>query len=262
MLHTLRTLVAATIFSAALFTSCTKDDATPDAGEAKKLAKIEYADGSYEAISYGSNGSIETVTSFDNSGQGQTEKYHFAYSGSLLSEIKSDDASKFIYTYNGQQLVRIDYYNSAGENTTRYEYGYTNGKVTGVNVFMNTGGGLPANPNYRYEQEFLDNGNLKKMTLFFRTSGSNQFTKFSESVIEQYDDKYNTSILFENNPFLPLRLSQNNPLLEKHYNAAGNLTETVSHTYTYDDKGNPLTRKTTTQTPGTVDLVENAQFFY
>jgi hypothetical protein len=54
----------------------------------------------------------------------------------------------------------------------------------------------------------------------------------------------------------------NNPLSELHYDSNGALEEKVTHTYTYDAGGNPLTRKTISKITGAQETVENAKFYY
>ncbi|MDE3251687.1 MAG: hypothetical protein KGO92_02700 [Bacteroidota bacterium] len=57
-------------------------------------------------------------------------------------------------------------------------------------------------------------------------------------------------------------LIPNNPLSETHYDANGVVQQNVTHSYTYDTEGNPVTRKTTSKMIGYPEEIENARFFY
>ena len=75
--------------------------------------------------------------------------------------------------------------------------------------------------------------------------------------------RYETSLLFENNPYIPLLISvPNNPLTEKHYDDQGQEYATITHTYTYDDQGNPIKRKTIEKAVGMADVVSETTFQY
>lgn len=249
------------------FTACEKDSPTPDPitdPAIKKLSKIEYDGGSYEAIEYNTNGSISKVTNhIQNIGNADHTVFTFVYNGTLLSEIKGDDAGKYVYTYSNQQVVKTDVYAAGGTLVGYYEYTYQNGKLWRTDgYFRFPGGAIPSNPTLRYENEYYPGGNLKKIVMHFRTASTNTLDKTGEHVFNQYDAKQNTTILFENNPFLPLAIMPNNPLSELHYDSSGALEETVTHTYTYDAGGKPLTRKTISKMTGAQETVENAKFYY
>jgi hypothetical protein len=250
------------------FTACEKDSPAPDpitGPTIKKLSKIEYDGGSYATIGYNSNGSISKVTNHQQYvGNADHTIFAFVYTGSVLSEIKGDDASKYIYTYANQQVVKTEVYAAGGNLVGYYAYTYQNGKLWRTDAYFRfPGEPIPANPTLRYENEYYPGGNLKKIVMYFRTTSTNTLDKTGEYVFNQYDDKQNTTVLFENNPFLPMdAIIPNNPLSELHYNKNGALEETVTHTYTYDTNGYPLTRKTTSKMTGAQETVENAKFYY
>lgn len=69
--------------------------------------------------------------------------------------------------------------------------------------------------------------------------------------------------MFENNPYLPTLIAMpNNPLTEKHYDKLGQQYASVTHTYTYDNDGNPLKRTTVVKETGLPDEVTETTFQY
>ncbi len=258
------------LFLSLVLVACSKDsvvtpDPAPQPGGTKKLAKIEYDGGSYQSMTYNSNGTINTITVHIAYSQGTPDHivYNMFYSGGLATELRGSDGSKFKYLYVNQQLVKTEVY-AAGNLVAFYEYTYANGKLVRTDGYHRLPGGtVSSTPTMRYGQEYYANGNLKKMSLYYRNTNTGVLEKSNDYLIDQYDTQPNTSAIFENNPFMPLEsLIPNNPLSELHYDMNGALEETVIHTYTYDNDGAPLTRKTTTKTSGFPDQVENARFYY
>jgi YD repeat-containing protein len=259
------------LFLAMLLSACSKEYTpdpvtTPPPANGKKLSKIQYDDGSYEAIEYHTNGTVKKITNHIAFSNNTSEHvvYTFVYSGSNVSEIQGDDGSVIKYSYNGNQLVKAEVFVNGGTLVAWYAYSYTNGKLIKTEGYTRKpGSGLSTTPTLKYEKEYYSNGNLKKMTLFYQDPATGTLDKTNVFVLSQYDTNPNTTALFENNPYLPLEsLIPNNPLAEEHYDESGNLIETVTHTYTYDASGNPLTRKTVTKSTGLPESVENAMFSY
>ncbi len=256
-----------------LFTGCTKEYVnTPDSGNTppppsgnKKLSKIEYDGGSYESIQYNTNGTVSKITNHIDYGSGTPDHtiYSFMYTGTVLSEVRGDDGITFKYTYANQKVVKTEIYAAGGNLVAYYEYSYTNGKLFRTDGHTRLGGSTTIKLSFRYENEYFNNGNLKKMTIYYRDPSTGLLEKSSEYVLIDYDAKRNTTALFENNPYLPMEtFIPNNPLSEQHYDMNGMLEATVTHVYTYDADGNPLTRKTTTKYTGLPDEIENTRFYY
>lgn len=256
-----------------LFAACTKDltesadpGTDPSNNSGNKISKIEYDGGSYEGISYNSNGTVNKITNHLEYGGGnaQTINYSFVYNGSQVTEINGDDGSKFKYSYQNQQVVKTEVFAATGNMIAYYQYTYTNGKLTRTDAFNRLpGGAISTTPTVRYDFEYLGSGNLDKMILYYRDASSGILEKTNEYQFSQYDSKHNRSALFENNPYLPMEsFTPNNPLKELHFDANGVLEETVTYTYTYDNDGNPLTRKTVTKATGYPEETENTRFYY
>lgn len=251
--------------------ACTKepigtDPQNPPPANGKKLSKIQYDDGSYEAIVYNTNGTINTITNHIEfiSGTPSHTVYSFIYAGNSVTEVHGDDGSKFKYTYAGNKLSKTEMYGPGGNMLAWYAYTYNaNGKLWKTEAYTHVPGGVSTTPTLRYENEYYTNGNLKKMTLFYKDPATGALDKTNEFVVSQYDTNPNTTALIENNPYMPMEsFIPNNPLSELHYDSFGNLEETVTHTYTYDTGGYPITRKTISKATGLPETTENATFFY
>lgn len=266
-----KSLAIAGMMVAVFFGACSKDNnstpvTTPPPVNGSKLSRIEYDGGSYENITYNGNGSIGKITVHYEytGGNSQNVVYSFVYNGGLISEIQTDNGSKYKYFYVNQQVVKTEVYNNTGNLMSKFEYGYSNGKVSRVEGFLHLpGGGVPNTPSYRFDNTYNSNGNLQKLIQYYSDPSTGVLEKTDEIVFDQYDTKRNTLILFETNPFLPIEvLIPNNPLNETHYDVNGVIQETVTHSYTYDSEGNPITRKTTSKMVGLPEEIENAKFFY
>lgn len=251
------------VTTAFLFTACVKEGVSVNP-DAKKLTRIEYEGGSYEAVEYNTDGTLKKIVNHEAyvGGADHTE-YNVVYANALISELNGTDGSKFKYTYDGKKVIKTEIFMQGGNLLGYYQYTYADDKVTKVEAFIRTPGtNIPTTPTMRYENEYYANGNLKKITFYSPAQGGNM-KKVSEIVCTEYDEKFNTYALFENNPFLPLaNFTQNNPLKQTMYDANGGVSESITISYTYDNYGNPLTRKTVTKPTGQAEYTENAGFSY
>jgi hypothetical protein len=260
-----RTMKIFSLFIAAAFflTSCVKEGESINP-LAKKLSKIEYDGGSYEAIDYNTDGTLSKITNHEAYVGGSDHTvFTFVYANGLIIEMNGSDGSKFKYTYNNRQVIKTEIFTAGGNQIGYYQYTYQENKVSKIESFIRMPGtNIPTTPTSRFENEYYANGNLKKMTMYFPVTGGNM-KKTGEVVFSEYDEKFNTTIQFENNPFLPLEnFAQNNPIKQTHFDANGAVDETVTITYTYDSNGNPLTRKTVSKATGQAETTENAVFHY
>ncbi len=256
-----------------LMSACTKEGngnnpGTDPGPNGQKLSKIEHTDGSFEAIEYNTNGSIKKITnSIKYTGSTQVNIFTFAYANDRLSELIMEDGSKMKYVYTGQVLSKLEFYEPGGNMITYYELTFKDGKLWRSDAFYRipgTPGGISSKVRMRTELEYQTNGNIKKTMLYFRDPMTDLLEKTDEYVMQEYDNKRNTTVLFENNPFILLDYMNNfnNPLKVLHYNGAGHLDETTTYAYTYNSQGNPITRKTVTVIPGSPDDVEEVRLFY
>lgn len=255
-----------------LFSACTKEfepaptdpQNNPGNGNEKKLSKMEYDDGSYTSINYNTAGQIAKLTVVQkptpNNG---TTVYTLTYNGTKLTEMVSNDGYKFKYTYTGNDVTKVEMYAPNNSLMVYYEYTYKDGRLWRTDAYNIYG--MPASnvPSVRFENEYYANGNLKKMVTYYKNYTSGALQKTGEYEITEYDSKRNTSLIFENNPFIPMNnLIPNNPTKEKHYDEQGTVYATVTHSYTYDADGHPLTRTSVVKETGLPDETTITRFYY
>ncbi len=254
-----------------LIAGCTKefeadlpetDPGTP--GNTKKLSKISYDDGSYMSIQYNAEGKPVKITDLQkNSGGDDNNIYTLSYNGDKLVEMTVTDGTKYKYTYTGANVTKVEIVSPNNVVIAYYAYTYQDGRLIRTDGFGSISGIIGTTPNVRFDLAYYSNGNIKSMTTWYQDYSSGALEKSDVYEIETYDNKRNTSLLFENNPYIPLLMMvPNNPLTEKHYDKTGQPYATVTHVYTYDDQGNPLTRKTVIKETGVPDEVTTTTFQY
>lgn len=238
------------------------DPGTPN--NQKKLSKISYDDGSYLAVLYNAAGKPSKITTVEKTSSGDdTNVYQLTYNGDKLVNMSLTDGTKFKYTYTGADITRVEVVTPNNVVIAYYDYTYKEGRLWRTDVFSSFAGPIGTTPGMRFEVDYYTNGNIKTMSTWYRDYTSGVLEKTDVYEMSSYDDKRNTSLLFENNPYLPSLISlPNNPLTEKHYDKTGQQYATVTHTYTYDDSGNPLKRKTVTKTTGLPDELSETVFQY
>lgn len=264
--------VLALLAAMVLLVSCTKeyeaeipnpDPGTPPAN-GKKLSKISYDDGSYMSIQYNAEGKPIKITDLHKNSSGDdTYVYALTYNGDKLVDMTLNDGTKYKYTYTGADVTKVEIVSPNQVVIAYYEYAYKDGRLWRTDGFSSFAGTISATPNIRFETEYYANGNIKTMTTWYKGYTSGVLEKSDVYEITSYDTKKNTSLLFENNPYIPLLINMpNNPLTEKHYDKNGQEYATITHTYTYDDQGNPIKRKTVEKELGMADIVSETTFQY
>ncbi|MBL0883628.1 MAG: hypothetical protein IBJ16_09845 [Chitinophagaceae bacterium] len=238
------------------------DPGTP--GNSKKLSKISYDDGSYMSIQYNAEGKPIKITDLQKSSSGDdTNIYTLTYNGDKLLEMKATDGTKYRYTYTGANVTKVEVLSPNDVVIAYYTYVYQDGRLVRTDAYGSIAGPISNTPTMRFDLAYYSNGNIKSMTTWYQDYTSGVLEKSDVYEIETYDTKRNTSLLFENNPYIPLLLKvPNNPLTEKHYDKAGQQYATLTHTYTYDNQGNPLTRKTVIKETGMADEISTTTFEY
>lgn len=264
--------VLAFVAAMVLLVSCTKEYEaevpSPDPGtpptNSKKLSKISYDDGSYMSIQYNAEGKPIKITDLHKNSSGDdTYVYTLTYNGDKLVDMTLNDGTKYKYTYTGTNVTKVEIVSPNQVVIAYYEYAYKDGRLWRTDGYSSFAGTISTTPNIRFETEYYTNGNIKTMTTWYKGYTSGVLGKTDVYEITSYDTKRNTSLLFENNPYIPLLISvPNNPLTEKHYDDQGQEYATITHTYTYDDQGNPIKRKTIEKAVGMADVVSETTFQY
>lgn len=253
-----------------LVAGCTKEfepDSPIDPGtpnNLKKLSKISYDDGSYLTVQYNAAGLPSKITTLQKNSSGDDIiHYVLAYNGDKLTEMTGNDGTKYKYTYTGTNITKVEVLTPNNTVMAYYEYSYKEGRLWRTDLFSSFGGPISTTPGMRFEVEYYADGNIKNMSTWYRDYTSGVLEKTDLYEMSTYDNKRNTSLLFENNPYLPsLVVIPNNPLTEKHFDKTGQQYASVTHTYTYDDLGNPVKRKTVVKETGLPDEVTETVFQY
>jgi len=250
--------------SSMVMMSCNKDDSNPGPGSTtKKIVKIEEDDNSTTSFTYNTDGSFQKITTA--AADGEETTMTFAYSGSKLSTITNSDGSKISYVYQGDKISQADIFDEANHQVSKNVFAYQDGKVTSVTVNANIAeAGDPEYVEYiKTAFTYYGNGDTKDVTTSIFNPLTNQMEVSEKRTYEQYDNKTNPlAQLGEFSRVFLMDMSVRNPLVEKSYNENGQLTETVTYEYTYDEAGYPVQIKSTT-TPSTGSAsVSTIKYYY
>jgi hypothetical protein len=251
--------------SSMLIVSCSKDDSNPGPGSTptKKIIKIEEDDNSTTTFNYNTDGSFQKITITDSDGEGSTMT--FAYTGNKLSMITNSDGSKISYVYQGDKISQADIFDGANNQITKNVFAYQDGKV--VSVTVNSNIAEEGDPEFREYLKtaftYYANGDTKDVTTSIFNPLTNQLEVSEKRTYEQYDNKTNPlAQLGEFSRVFLMDMSARNPLVEKSFNENGQLTETVTYEYTYDNAGYPVQVKSIS-TPSTGSAsVSTLKYYY
>ena len=263
-------ILVASLAIVLMVSGCTKayDPSLPDDPNSnnsqQKLSKITYDDGSYLTVQYNSAGHPMTIKTLEKGvPNDEIRTYQLSYNGDKLLEMNADDGSKYKYTYTGSDITKVEIIMPGNTLLATYEYTYKDGRLWRTDLFDSFTGSVGTGPTMRFEVDYYTNGNIKTMKSWFKDLNTGSLEQTSVYEMTAYDSKRNTSLVFENNPYLPTLVGMpNNPLSEKHFDKSGQQIATVTHTYTYDSKGNPLTRRTVTASTGLPDEIVEVSFQY
>ena len=261
MKHTRKSFLqlATTGLMAAMFlTACDKDDVKPNPGTPVEsiVSKIEY-DENVLFVDYNDNSTIENMT-FKTPDGDVIVSYDFVYEGNKIDRIDAGSVV-FEYTYTGEKITRVDLKEDDGTLMQRYEYAYEGNRLKEQRVSGQLGEEIV--PEMKIVADYDANGNIIKTTYYDLVD--DEWEETGKVEISQYDNKVNAYSEFESFPYLPgVRMSVNNPGKELHYSETGTLSETVTHTYTYDANGRPITRTTVIESESGEEETFTTKLFY
>lgn len=219
-----------------------------------KVVKLEQ-DGDQLKVNYRTDGKIDNMVVIYGDGSSQT--YQFSYNGDLLNQV--DFGGKWKYYYSGTQLTKVETYNLNNVIRYRYDYTYTNNKVSScLQTLIN---GSLEFPFMKISFEYNADGNVQKKTVF---QYINQQWKQSEAVTyEGFDTHANVLEPFENLPYLPADMySPNNPVKETWLDDQGTVNTVVTHQYSYDDQSRIKNRKSLFHITGFPDSTAEIKVYY
>lgn len=240
-------------------TACKKDDPAPvnPDPQQNRLTKVSNNFQSTE-LKYNPNGSMQSITMKDQNGT-SILTYVFNYVADKISTVQSG-AFKYKYTYTGNLVTNVEMYNALQDRVRMWEYSYTGNRLM---LITEHGKGQPGEkkPYSRTAYTYNAAGNITRVVVHDYINNAWVYT--GENILSAYDDKPNTSWPLEVYPYVPLlETNKNNPGKVELTDELANVVQTTLHTYTYDAKGRPLTRKTTIKTPGLPDDIIDTQYAY
>lgn len=250
-----------------LAASCKKDkNNQPDngGGSGTQLIKIETGANEFSTLEYDAAGKLIKIVENED---GESIVNTITYNGSKVTEVNTP-GSKMSYTYNGNNVAKIDILASTGgeEVSGKVEYTYENNKVKqSVMSFLvpseEEGEDPILTPYIRSSYEYYANGDIKKLTVELWAVNKWQV---SESTVYEYDTK-NNPLAAAGSAFMaiaPLQ-SLHNITKETVSKPDGSLKETVNYEYTYNNDGYPKeSKKTVTPAGGNAGAAEVTKFSY
>lgn len=252
-----------------LFSSCKKDkdgdstDPIVNPG-AKKLVKIEEAADTYSTFEYNTDGTVKKMTSFDD-GEKDTEMQLSYNANKTVKEADLGEGAKMKFAYTGNQLTRSEIYDNdiLVSYTANSFQGGKMGESISYYVMEGEDGEPIEQPFSKTTYTYHSNGDVKEVRITLFNFITEEFELESVHKFEQYDSKINplAQFSFLNFGFFA-NFSDRNALVEKVYDAHGNLQETIQNEFTYDAQGYPLTSKTTTTPQGGTAEITTSKFFY
>jgi hypothetical protein len=193
--------------SIVLMSSCSSDDTSNEAGSETLLPK-----------------KIVETTVLD--GKSGTLDYTITYDGNKLKQISLSDASKYVYTYTGDLITKIEAFKSSELQSTDV-YAYEGGKLVSK-ITTYAFGSTPA----------------QKLTFVYNANGT---VNANESEISnKVETKYDTTTLYT--------FANGNIVSSEYING-----EREKITSTFDDKKNPFTNVTGAKL--LLNLDENFDFY-
>jgi hypothetical protein len=195
--------------SIALMTSCSSDDSSTDvASETLLPTKI-----------------VQTVVENGKSG---TLDYTFTYDGNKLKQVSLSDASKYVYTYTGDVITKVELYKSSILQSTDV-YAYEGGKLVSK-ITTYAFGSTPA----------------QKLTFVYNANGT---VNANESeIINKQEIKYDTTTLYT--------FANGNIISTEFIDG-----EREKITSTFDDKKSPFTNITGAKLLLDLNVDENFDFY-
>lgn len=253
-IQTQKFLLIAALFIAGA--SCTKPNSPvpPVVVPAEKNYPIQVeVDGNFSNVNYNTDGTIQSIVTSTSAGT-INANYIFSYENGKIKEINF--GAKWKYTYTGDNLTKIETFI---QGALRYTYGFTyvGDKLVERIDYLSP---VSLTPQFKTKYTYRADGNVEKKEVFQYTN--NTWHAVEEIYYSQYDQNANVTESLGSYPYLPPNMfSPNNPVKET-WMSGGVLEQTVEHTYTYDAKGRPKTRKSISRFPSLPDEFSEVKILY
>lgn len=245
--------------------SCRKNPVTPvdPAPAAGRLTKLEYKDGAYDSIYYNSQGLISKVVNHNVVPFPYDEIHQFEYDGNLkVTRITDNNGQSYEYKYVGGVLSAVVHYSAGVKEDYRF-YEYQNGKLSLVEEYFRIGLNTPGYQlSSKLEYTYYPDGNLKQeLSYSFDPQTMAPIKDFSIEHLD-YDGNRNPTDPISRFLYLyqvPMASRNVRKLITKDERSGTSIE--YSFAYTYDNAGNPVTKKMTYFSGG-LPVEETIRYFY
>jgi hypothetical protein len=257
------TRASAMLIALIFLISCNKkDDLANHNPVSKKLRKIKFTETDSTLFTYTTTRQLHKVIY----GSG-APAYTFLYDPSnRIAEISSTTGVKHKFIYENNRLRLAENYlglNKVSESV----FDYTGDKITTNTLYIrfdSANGVTVYRPSFRINYTYNSNGDATRITAYQKQVNGHQFYKYTEKLIEEYDNAKNPLAELSYLSLLTIYDIQGskNILKEKTYDALGNIEETTVHTFQYDNAKNPVSGiSTITPTGGTPFTISRTYYY-
>jgi YD repeat-containing protein len=245
--------------------SCRKNPVTPiePIPVAGKLTKLEYSDGAYDSIYYNNQGLISKFVNHYVSPFPYNEIHQFEYdANNKVTRISDNNGETYEYKYIGGSLTAVTHLKNGIKDDYKF-YEYQNGKLSMVEEYYRIGlttSGYQLSSKLEYF--YYPDGNLKQEVSYSFDPQTMVATKDFSIEHLDYDSKKNPTDLFSRFLYLyqvPMASRNARKLITK--NETNGASIEYNFAYTYDNAGNPLTKKITYLSGGQTKE-ETIKYFY
>lgn len=255
-------------FGSIAFSSCKKDhsESVPPPVEAKKLWKVKMNESDSILLAYTTTGELsKVITTTDGDGQSLTTYTMLYDPSSRLTEISSSDGRKHKFVYENGQLKLAENYQGTKKVSENY-FEFANGRIVSNTLFMP----LPNNevitykPTFKVSYAYGNSGDVVNTTTYTMNPNGTVLKKYSERIIEQYDDSKNPLSVLKYLTLLSVyELPGNkNILKEKLLDSDGGVEEATINTYVYDAEKNPISATSVLTPAGGSPITTNFKYYY
>lgn len=243
--------------------SCNKNnDILNPEPTSKKIWKIKYSESDSTLFAYTTTGQLHKVIY-----GGGSSTHTFIYDAlHRLAEISSAAGVKHKFIYENNKLRLTENYQGLNK-VSESVFEYTGDKITTNTLFtrFDSANGVSVyRPAFKVTYTYNNLGDIIRVAAYQKQVNGSQLYKYSEKVIEQYDNARNPLAVLNYLSLLTIYDIQGrkNILKEKTYDALGNIEETTVNTFQYDNANYPVSGTSTVTPAGGTPFTISSTYFY
>lgn len=250
------------------FSSCKKDQSEsnliPD--DAKKVWKIKRNDTDSILLAYTATGELfRVITTTDGDGQSLTTYTMLYDPASKLTAIGSNDGRKYEFVYEKGQLKLTENYQGA-QKVSENRFDFENGRMTSNTLFMpfTNNEVVTYKPTFKISYAYNSAGDVEKAITYTMNPNGAILKKYSERIIEQYDNSNNPMAVLKYLTLLSIYElpGSKNVLNGKLLDADGTMEEATVNTYVYDSEENAVSSTSLLTPVGGEPIITNFKYYY